>query len=135
MYVVDLFTMDTFDPAGLFVESNTPCFVVVVVEDAAVDGDVRTDNDDVATDAGDGSVLVLNVNAEDFAEASDPLPVSVVESLTGDVGRSDVHEDVAEPVLLLDVIVLDFTEDISDTVECFVEKDKPCLAWSLIVSG
>lgn len=135
MYVVDLFTMDTFDPAGLFVESNTPCFVVVVVEDTAADGDVRTDNDDVATDAGDGSVLVLNVNVEDFTEASDPLPESVVESLTGDVGRSDVHVDVADPVLLLDVIVLDFTEDIFDTVECFVEEDKPCLAWSLIVSG
>lgn len=133
VYVVDVLTMDTFDPPDLFVGSASPCFVVVVVvvEDAAAVGDVRTDNDDVAIDAGDGSELVLNVNVEDFTEASGSLPGSVVASLLDDVGISNVREDVPDSVLLLDVIVVDTFE----TVGCLVDENKLCLVWSLIVSG
>lgn len=122
--------MDTFDPPDLFVGSASTYFVVVV-DDAEAGGDVRTDNDEVAIDAGDGSELVLKVNVEDFTEASGSLLESAVESLIDNVGISIVREDLPDSVLLLDVIVVDTFE----TVECFVEEYELCLVWSLIVSG
>lgn len=129
VYVVDVLTMDTFEPPDLFVGSVSSCFVVVVEEDAAADGDVN--NEDVTIDAGDGTVLVLNVNVEDFTEVSGCLPESVVDSLIADVGLSNF----ADSVPLFDVIVVDFTEDAFETVECFVEEKELCLVWSLILSG
>lgn len=67
-----------------------------------------------------GSVLVLDMNVEDFTETAESLtfsesnspclPWSLMISLSGDVGVADVA-DVADSLLILDVNVDVFTEE------------------------